>query len=223
MNKEEYIQHTAILREAQLAAGQIGAGATSIGKANHAQSGYYHQAFFGLSIGIERLCKLIYIADHTISQSGKFPKYEAIKSLGHDLSRLLDTCEAVGVRLDPDRRYADRPNSAIHVEIVKTLSDFAITTRYHNINFLTNPLKAQQDPIAAWWNNVGIPICDAHNTPKARARDEAEAVFTCALLSEISTVSHTAETGDHIGDIENLVKRARATSVVQRYGRMYTL
>jgi hypothetical protein len=40
----------ALDREAELAAEQIASGITALGRANHAQKGYYTQAFFGLSI-----------------------------------------------------------------------------------------------------------------------------------------------------------------------------
>ena len=60
----------ALGREAELSAEQIAQGVTALGKANHAQKGIYTQAFFGLSIGLERLAKLILLADHAISNSG---------------------------------------------------------------------------------------------------------------------------------------------------------
>jgi hypothetical protein len=42
-------------REAELAAEQLAIGVTALGHANHTQKGLYHQAFFALSIGFERL------------------------------------------------------------------------------------------------------------------------------------------------------------------------
>ena len=42
----------ALQREAQLAAEQLAAGVTALGRANHAQTGLYSQAFFGLSVGL---------------------------------------------------------------------------------------------------------------------------------------------------------------------------
>jgi len=50
--------HT-IGREAELAVEQTASGITALGRANHRRKGYYTQAFFGLSIGLERIAKLI--------------------------------------------------------------------------------------------------------------------------------------------------------------------
>ena len=63
-------QWRAVQREAQLAAEQAAHGVTVLGRANHAQTGLYTQAFFGLSIGLERMGKLIFLADHAIRSDG---------------------------------------------------------------------------------------------------------------------------------------------------------
>jgi hypothetical protein len=220
---DEHIQHTAVMREAQLAAGQIGAGATSLGKANHAEPGYYHQAFFGLSIGIERLCKLIFIADFAIQHGGTFPDQKLLRDLGHKIDELLDVCEEIGTRVDQSRTYAERPDSPIHVAIVRLLTEFATSARYHNITFLRTPRSAGRDPIAAWWVDVGLPICQEHYRERNRQRDEALAESLGAVVNRTAFVMMTAETGDPIDDAVAMMKRQGATRVVQRYGRMYTL
>ena len=69
----------ALGREAELAAEQLAAGVTALGRANHAQRGYYSQAFFGMSIGFERAAKLIIIADHAIREHGSFPTSAMIR------------------------------------------------------------------------------------------------------------------------------------------------
>ena len=53
----------AVQREAQLASEQIAHGVTVLGRASHAQTGLYAQAFFGISIGLERMGKLIFLAN----------------------------------------------------------------------------------------------------------------------------------------------------------------
>jgi hypothetical protein len=50
-------QWHAIDREGQLAAEQLASGVTILGRANHGLKGLYTQAFFALSIGIERLAR----------------------------------------------------------------------------------------------------------------------------------------------------------------------
>lgn len=103
----------ALQREAQLAAEQIAIGVTTLGKANHAQPGLYSQAFFGLSIGLERLGKLIIIANHAIDNSGRFPSDNDLRQIGHDLRKILSKCELIAETLNPARLYAARPTDLI--------------------------------------------------------------------------------------------------------------
>lgn len=223
MNATEYVQHTAVLREAQLAAGLIGSGVTALGKATHSTVGRYHEAFFGLSIGIERLCKLLYIADYAIEHEGTFPSFDRLKNQGHDLDGLLNTCEEIGGRVDATRPFCERPSTAIHQGIVHVLSDFATSTRYYNLDYLTKPSTQHVDPVAAWWSEVGEPICELHYSGKNRQRDEMQAAIMGADLGKISTVVHTTETGEPINTVSELMKRNGSNIVVQKYGRLYTL
>lgn len=223
MNKVERDQHTAILREAQLAAGLIGSGVTALGKASHATVGNYHEAFFGISIGIERLCKLLYIADNAIDHGGDFPSFESLKKQGHGLEDLLDICEDIAGRVDQSRQFSERPSTPIHEGIVRVLTAFAKTSRYYNLDFLTKPSVQYVDPVAAWWSEVGEPICELHYNEKRRKRNETQAATMEAHIGGNAIVIHTAETGEPINEFEQLMKRQGSTKVVQRYGRLYTL
>jgi len=223
LTKEEYIQHTAVLREAQLAAGLLGSGVTKLGKATHETVGRYHEAFFGLSIGIERLCKLIYIADYAINHDGSFPNYETLIKQNHKLGKLLNICEGISGRINSDRNYSDRPSTDIHKGIIQVLNDFAMSTRYYNLDYLAGRKIGRIDPVAAWWTKVGEPICKLHYNTKSKQRDEAEAAMMGSILNQFAMVVHTAETGEPIKDVSELMKRRGANVVVQKYGRLYVL
>src|SRR5712671_1219251 len=90
-------QWHAIGREGELAAEQLASGVTILGRANHAQKGLYAQAFFALSIGMERLAKLIFMADHAITNGGRYPIDNELKKLGHDIATLLLRCEKISL------------------------------------------------------------------------------------------------------------------------------
>src|ERR1700730_244824 len=126
----------ALGREAELAAEQIALGVTTLGKANHAQSGLYTQAFFGLSIGLERLAKLILVADHMLSHSGLFPNDDQLKKIGHDISELFDRCEAISTKQRAGKDYSDRPCNPTHQGIVITLTEFGRLSRYYNLDLI---------------------------------------------------------------------------------------
>lgn len=216
-------QWRAVQREAQLAAAQTTHGITVLGRANHAQPGLYTQAFFALSIGLERIGKLIFLADHAITNDGDFPTDQDLKNLGHNLSSLLPKCEAIGRGLDPDRQYADRPSTAIHQAIEEVLSLFATKLRYYNLNHLVGADDGQEDPVAMWWSRVAALICEQHYSRRQREEDEADSRVAEGLQGGHSIVLHSTETGDPIRDIETFWARGGATQVVQRYGRLYTL
>lgn len=216
-------EHTAMIRESQLGAGQIAAGITALGKANHACTAFYHQAFFGLSIGIERLCKQIIVADHAINNKGVLPKFEDIKNYQHHLHKLVPACDEIGRRFKIEREHAVKPNTEIHDAIIVILAEFAAGTRYSNLNLLTGYQKSTQDPVARWWTEVGVPICDLHYSDEMRQRDEQQAQFATMFMDGIAAVVHTDESGDQISDFETFAKKAGPTAVVQRWGRRYVL
>lgn len=216
-------QWRALQREAQLAAEQAAHGVTVLGRANHAQPGLYTQAFFGLSIGLERMGKLIFLADHAIRNDGDFPTDQNLRKIGHDLSSLLASCEAIGASLGRERDYIVRPNDAIHREIENVLSSFATKLRYYNLNHLAGASHGQEDPVALWWDKVATPICNRHYSQRQREKDETHAAIIGSILGDNVSVLHLTETGEPIHDINTFFSRAGATRVVQKYGRLYTL
>ena len=76
-------QWHALGREAELAAEQLATGVTLLARANHAQKGLYLQAFFALSIGFERLAKLVLVVDHAIAHGGAWMDDAALRKIGH--------------------------------------------------------------------------------------------------------------------------------------------
>jgi hypothetical protein len=216
-------QWQAIQREAQLAAEQLATGVTALGRANHAQRGLYAQAFFALSIGLERLAKLIVVADYAITHCGSYPTDKQLRGFGHDIVGLLARCEQISSRYRSGKDYAVRPNTAIHEGIVTALSEFGELSRYHNLDFLVGgKATAYPEPIAGWWARVGRPILDKHYSMAQRQRDE-ESVAVDTVATVPAFVLHHAEDGTRIDDVATLMQRAMATNIVQKFGRLYTL
>ena len=216
-------QWRAMQREAQLAAEQAAHGITLIGRANHAQTGLYIQAFFALSIGLERMGKLIVLADYANRHNGAFATDKDLRKIGHDLGPLLNKREDIAASLNQDRDHSLRPNNLIHQGIIDVISLFATKLRYYNLNHISGSAQGQHDPVALWWEKVAIPICDLHYTERQRKKDIEEATIMENLLGESLVVLHSTETGDSINSIERLFTQAKATKVVQKYGRLYTM
>jgi hypothetical protein len=213
----------AVQREAQLAAEQAAHGVTVLGRANHAQTGLYTQAFFGLSIGVERMGKLIFLADHAIRSNGAFPTDQDLRKIGHDLASLLTKCEAISAGLSQPRDYMARPSDAIHRGIEDVLSLFSTKLRYYNLNHLAGTAQGQQDPVTLWWEKVATPICGRHYSQQQREKDEADAVTIESIMGDNSFILHSTEAGEPIRDIRTFFARSQVTRVLQKYGRLYTL
>lgn len=111
INSPEYI---ALIREAGIAAELLASGVTALGKANYAQHGWYNQAFFNLSIGLERAAKLVIIVDYALDHTGIFPSNQELKNCGHDIKTLLDKADEISRRRRAGKEFAELPSTAIH-------------------------------------------------------------------------------------------------------------
>lgn len=213
----------ALVREAALGAEHIAFGATVLGRANYAQHAYYAQAFFSLSVGFERTCKLGLLVDYAIDNGGRFPAERAMRSYGHDLATLLSSVEAIGIRRDLD---AELPATQIHKDIISTLSNFATNvTRYYNVNVLvgSSTVGPSDDPIAAWYRKVTEPIIAARYTARRRDRDTANAHIMETLAGPFSMVRHESETGERIDSLYAGANATSVTKVAKPWERMHVL
>jgi hypothetical protein len=215
--------HT-IGREAELAVGQTASGITALGRASHFEKEYYTQAFFGLSIGLERIAKLIMISDYAITHAGTFPSNSILRNVGHDIATLLAHCETLSTQYRAGKMYAERPMGEIHNGIIMTLTEFGKISRYYNLDLLTGGSAATlPEPIHAWWQRVGRPILSAHYSKRQRERDRQRAAALDTNMGENVAVLFHTEAEVPITNVEELALHAAATRVIQKYGRLYTL
>lgn len=207
--------------EAELAASQLALGITALGRAHNERPAEYTKAFFGLANGLERLGKLILLADYAIDNHGKFPTNDYLKkTFGHRLDALLDASETICLK----RKLPNRPNEPIHGAIVQTLTEFAALSRYYNLDFLAGGKAASTtEPIGAWWKRVAEPILERHYKDRRHKSDRAMAEAMGTLVGDRVLIRRHVETGESVSDLVKLMERASATRVVQTYGRVYTM
>lgn len=211
-------------REAAIAAQQLARGVTALGKANHAQKGLYGETFFSLSIGLERLAKLITISEFAINNTGQFPGNGYLKKFQHNLPDLIEECNSISAVRRSGKKFTERPSSDIHKGILLTLTEFAELSRYYNLDLIAGgPAKKLPEPISAWWDRVGQPILAEHYSDRQRDSDANQAAFTEMLMQNNVHVLHNDESGNLIESLETLMIRAGATRVVKKYGRLYTM
>ena len=225
-NPQDIPEWHSIRREAALVRHLIGSGVTSLGKANYAdKKGEYYTAFFGLSIGLERLAKLILVANHAILNNGQMPTEQVVRRFGHKLVSLLNTAGNISAKHSLNLDYP-RPAEQISTAIVECLDAFADAGRgrYANFAALGDPNLGQEEPIRKWWGNVAELILDKHYYGKpVQERVEGQARTIDASLSPISRILYLDEEGRTIQDVYSASIRTGQTEIVQRNGRFYTL
>src|SRR5262249_10886923 len=124
-------------------------GLTALRNANLNAKGLYYSAFFQLSIGLERLMKVIVIIDHAAKNSLAFPTNDELRNrFRHDLGRLLDAVRNISVPGNTHPLDYLTPQT-VTAQIISFLSEFAKTSRYYNLDFLTDQSKTE-DPLRKW-------------------------------------------------------------------------
>ncbi|SFO95617.1 hypothetical protein [Qipengyuania nanhaisediminis] len=217
----------ALRREASLVSQVIGAGATALGRASYGKSfGEYYTAFFGLSIGIERLAKLILVADHIIEHQGALPDAQTVKAFGHRLEHLIKKSGDIAEKRGIANPHLS-PSDPICAAVIDCLDSFAAASkgRYANFETIGNPnFDPSNEPVNKWWEKVVEPILDKHyrgRQAEHRVRHRARVVGK--LLSDVSTILFFDENGNQMTDLQVASERSGQTKWAQEYGRFYAL
>lgn len=225
-NPWEVPEWHALGREASLVRHLIGSGATAIGRANYADKmGEYYTAFFGLSVGLERLSKLILVANYAIENSGKMPDEKVVRKFGHKLIDLANEVESISEKMQLSLRYS-RPTQEIPQKILECLDSFADARRgrYANFASLDNPNLTEDEPINKWWGEVAECILEKHYYGKAaQKRVESRAELIDSMISPFTMVIQTNESGHTMQDVESASIRTGQNAIVQKWGRYHSL
>lgn len=216
----------ALAREAALSAEHMAIGVTALGKANYAQQAYYAQAFFALTIGIERACKLALVVNHALLHSGRFPTHGEVRKYGHNLKELLKEADQVATRLGLSSTKHTLPQSPIHAAIVDILSDFARNvTRYYNLDVVTSTqaVSSQHDPLHQWFDRVVEPIVKRHHNRRRFDRIESDARAINTLIANHTWVRHQSESGEPLESVYEASRKTGMTEFAEPYVRLYVM
>lgn len=216
----------ALQRESALVHRLIGSGATALGQANYTdKKGEYYTAFFGLSVRLERLAKLVLVVDHAIANQGQMPDQKVVRRFGHKITDLIDEADKVAKQHALSLDYS-RPTDTISRKVTACLDAFADAGRgrYANFAALGDPTLGQDEPVGKWWGEVAELILDQHYYGKAaQKRIEARASVADAVMSPIAMVHYVDESGQSMRDVFTASVGTGQTEIVQRYGRYYAL
>lgn len=214
---------TALAREAALAAEHMAIGVTALGKADYVRIAHYSQAFFALSIGLERSAKLALVVDHAVTNTGSFPTNDAIRGYGHNLKGLLQSVDQLAERNSLALRL---PTTPIHTQIVDILSEFASNiTRYYNLDLLTNApmVQTRTDPIQRWHDDVVSIVLNEHYKQRRRERDESHAKEVDRIYGAHSFVMMTAENKKDLNSLYEAALQSSRMEFAKPYVRLSVL
>jgi hypothetical protein len=188
-------------REAELAKRLTCSGLTALRKATPTRPGIYYDAFFGLSIGLERLGKLAWLIDECIRRNGAFPTDKDLRNVGHDIQTLVQKAQFV---TRSQSAYSTLPGDSITNDIIEFLSEFAKGTRYYNIDFFVGgKSKGMGDPIKNWHAKVGAAILALPEILAKRQHLQAQSQQVASLLSP-AVVFATAADGTSLSTVAEL-------------------
>jgi len=187
--------------------------------------GEYYTAFFGLSVGLERLSKLILVTRYAIENRGRMPDERVVRKYGHKLIDLTNEVEDISEKMQLSLSYS-RPRQDVPQKILECLDSFADARRgrYANFASLDNPNLTVDEPINKWWGEVAECILKEHYYGKpAQRRVEGNAELIDAMISPFTMVIHTNESGDTMLNVKSASIRTGQNAIVQKWGRYHSL
>jgi hypothetical protein len=193
-----------LANEAALTSSLLGNGLNALRKADLYNKGLYYQAFFSLSIGIERLLKIIVITQYRCNHDEAFPTDINPRKFGHDIIKL---CEYTGIRFESD---------SLHIKIVTFLNDFAKKTRYYNVDSMMNKNIKYDDPLSDW----ALLVQDIFNSSKNKKNIKNKQQLANTLDSVSVIRFHDLE-GNEIKNALDLLDEFESREIIQSYSVQY--
>jgi 6-pyruvoyl-tetrahydropterin synthase len=200
----------AMFREVGICAHLIGVGMTTIRKADFVNAWRYGGSFFELTIGIERLCKIILIRKYQRENSDAFPNNNYIRSFSHVIKNLV-----LEVTKNYDNQYIGK--NEIADQIIIFLSEFAKTNRYYNLDTITKNLPKENDPLYIW-NEISEHIIQKHYKEKKFSPIESALIDT---LQENAMYIHHDLHGNLIDNARDFYTLGKTVTTVQKYTIFY--
>ncbi|WP_312282584.1 hypothetical protein [Pseudescherichia sp.] len=159
-----------LMVESYLASSSLGGGLTALGKCRYHDRGSFYSSFFQLSIGLERLFKIIFIINHMVENDLDKPDYKTLKKFSHNISDIHKHCAAYGSKFLPNFNWELNWQQNL---IITLLSEFAEASRYYNMDKMVKGKKETNDPLPQW-NEVINSCFRKHISEKKKQKFETE-------------------------------------------------
>lgn len=195
-----------LANETALASSLLGNGLNSLRKADIYNKGLYYQAFFSLSIGIERLLKIIIIEQYRCEHDGKFPNDINLKKLSHNLIKI---CDCIGIKFKKE---------SIHFRIISFLSEFSQNSRYYNIDNMLDQNSYSSDPLDDWNFITKDIILGLNKKKKLNNKNEL-----CNNMNSVMSINFYDLSGKEINNAELMLENLEQKDIIQSYSVQYVV
>lgn len=209
------VQESLLLKEASMTSTSIGNGLTLLRKADISNKGNYYQSFFQLTIGLERLMKIIIISKYR-GENERFPNNRILKEYGHKISNLFDVVSEYY-----NGNYENPKQNNICCEMLTFLTEYAMNTRYYNLDVLTNREVNTLDPLIHW-SNIQNLIRDKHKKHVAKEKQKFMNLLN-TIMNENSAVYIFNEQNKLITNYNELATHSDDLDFIQGYATFYML
>jgi len=134
-------------QEAQLTRAVLISGFKELSVANidDVELGAFYSGFFHITIGFERLMKLVIMLDHMSSYSGAPMSDKSMRDISHNIVKLHSQCSKISLRVSGTALTT----SVIEEKAINFLSGFAQYNRYFNLKSLSE-IQKNDDPLLEW-------------------------------------------------------------------------
>lgn len=212
-----------ISNECQFTREILGTGVTQLGKANYASKGSYFNAFSSITIGLERIGKMVLMLDYYLHNNKTFPTNRYIKNeIGHDLNKLYQKSQEIKVNYEGEFTFLNQLNDPIQIQILDLFTRFAKGDRYANIDLLVNRQR-QSDPIKEWYETIDKRLFELRVSKRKKDRIEQNAEVIDLLMSKFTLVRHTEESGAEINSVKKASTLTGMNESIIKYRQLYVL
>jgi hypothetical protein len=168
---------------------------------------------------MERLMKLILIYDYRIENNSQFPGNSYLKKFGHNILGLFEKSKAIADKHNLQALYAPIVQDEVCMKILIFLNDFAVRTRYYNLDVLTGTVKHTADPLKDWEESINSLIISRHYRPNKKYDELVDAISS--VHTNISFFFHDYS-GNTVTTMRDLFGKGHQTETCRKYSMLYT-
>ncbi|MBD1567971.1 hypothetical protein HC728_00770 [Aliivibrio sp. S10_S31] len=149
--EEEY---RLLSQEGHLTKSSLLSGLDAIRRANIDDQGrgLFYSGLFELSIGFERLMKIVVVLQHKLENNNHNPTNKELRNYGHNIIDLYNVSCSIAGKYNIAMKCNDEQQ-----QILKVLSSFGTGSRYYNLDEITESAK-NEDPLKMWSHVINSHI-----------------------------------------------------------------